>query len=112
METFQRLRGSTINELNVALQCSAVNVIDVQCIVDTSQQRVICCATMKTTPFSMRLPPELKARLQEMADAERRSLSNFIETKLWDLAELEAGSVRVGGSSGGSKKRGSGKSEV
>lgn len=40
---------------------------------------------MKTVPFSMRLPPELKARLQEMADAENRSLTNYIETRLWDF---------------------------
>jgi predicted transcriptional regulator len=40
----------------------------------------------KTAPFSMRLPPELKARLQKLAEAENRSLTNFIETKLREIA--------------------------
>jgi len=33
----------------------------------------------------MRLPPELKAELQKMADEENRSLTNFIETRLWEI---------------------------
>lgn len=36
----------------------------------------------KTLPFSMRLDPELKAALQEMADQEHRSLTNFVESQL------------------------------
>lgn len=40
----------------------------------------------KTAPFSMRLPPDLKARLQALADAENRSLTNFIETRLRQIA--------------------------
>lgn len=39
----------------------------------------------KTKPFSMRLPPELKAELQKLAAAENRSLTNFIETRLWEI---------------------------
>lgn len=44
----------------------------------------------RTVPFSMRLDPELKARLQAMADKERRTLTNFIEVRLWDIAEADA----------------------
>ena len=36
----------------------------------------------KTMPFSMRLDAELKAELQKLADADNRSLTNFIETEL------------------------------
>jgi len=36
----------------------------------------------KALPFSMRFDPDLKADLQRLADAENRSLSNFIETRL------------------------------
>jgi hypothetical protein len=38
----------------------------------------------KTSPFSMRLPSDLKAELQKRADADRRSLTNFIEVILHD----------------------------
>lgn len=38
----------------------------------------------RTLPFSMRLPPELKAELQRLADADRRSLTNYIEIVLED----------------------------
>ena len=38
----------------------------------------------KTLPFSLRLDPELKAELQRLADADRRSLSNFVEIILED----------------------------
>lgn len=41
----------------------------------------------QTTPFSMRLDPKLKAELQRLADAERRSLSNYLEVKLWEIVE-------------------------
>lgn len=41
----------------------------------------------RTVPFSMRLDPELKARLQALADRERRSLTNFLEVKLWEIVE-------------------------
>jgi predicted transcriptional regulator len=36
----------------------------------------------RTLPFSMRLDEGLKAELQKLADAENRSLTNFIETEL------------------------------
>lgn len=39
----------------------------------------------KTVPFSMRLDPDLKEELQKMADADRRSLTNFVEVKLWEI---------------------------
>lgn len=38
--------------------------------------------TAKTAPFSMRLEPSLKDRLQALADAERRSLTNYVEKLL------------------------------
>lgn len=36
----------------------------------------------KTVPLSHRLEPELKAELQRLADADRRSLTNYIEVVL------------------------------
>lgn len=36
----------------------------------------------KTLPFSMRLDADLKRDLQSLAEAENRSLTNFIETEL------------------------------
>jgi hypothetical protein len=36
----------------------------------------------KTTPFSMRLPPDLKLALKRLADEDRRSLTNYIEVLL------------------------------
>lgn len=41
----------------------------------------------KTVPFSMRLDPKLKDALQKLADADRRSLTNFIEARLWEIVE-------------------------
>jgi hypothetical protein len=41
----------------------------------------------KTVPLSHRLDPELKAELQRLADADRRSLTNFIEIILIDYVE-------------------------
>lgn len=41
---------------------------------------------MKTVPFSMRLDPALKAKLQKLADADKRSLSNFLELRLEEIA--------------------------
>lgn len=38
----------------------------------------------------MRLPPDLKAELQKLADKENRSLTNYIETKLREIAASEA----------------------
>lgn len=38
----------------------------------------------KTLPLSFRLRPELKAALQKLADADRRSLTNYIEVLLGD----------------------------
>ncbi len=40
----------------------------------------------KTVPMSFRLTPELKAKLQSLADADRRSLTNYIEIVLEDHA--------------------------
>ena len=48
----------------------------------------------KTAPFSMRFDPELKARLQAIADKERRSLTNLIEAKLWEVAESHSSRPR------------------
>jgi predicted transcriptional regulator len=36
----------------------------------------------KTVPMSHRLKPELKAKLQRLADADRRSLTNYVELVL------------------------------
>jgi predicted transcriptional regulator len=36
----------------------------------------------KTVPLSHRLDPELKLKLQRLADADRRSLTNYIEIVL------------------------------
>lgn len=36
----------------------------------------------KTVPMSFRLRPELKAKLQSLADADRRSLTNYVEVLL------------------------------
>lgn len=48
----------------------------------------------KTLPFSMRLDPELKAALQEMADEENRSLTNFVETQLRKIVAERKGTGR------------------
>lgn len=37
----------------------------------------------KTKPFTMRLNEDLKAKLQERATAENRSLTNYMEHILW-----------------------------
>ncbi len=39
--------------------------------------------------LSMRLPPDLKAELQKLADKENRTLTNFIETKLREIVARE-----------------------
>ena len=36
----------------------------------------------KTLPLSHRLAPELKAKLQKLASADRRSLTNYVEIVL------------------------------
>ena len=41
---------------------------------------------MKTTPLSLRVPVALKARLQSMAKADNRSLSNLVLKALHELA--------------------------
>lgn len=38
----------------------------------------------------MRLPVDLKAALQKLADKENRSLTNYIETKLREIVAREA----------------------
>lgn len=44
----------------------------------------------KTVPLSHRLDPELKEKLQRLADADRRSLTNYIEIVLEKhVAEFE-----------------------
>jgi predicted transcriptional regulator len=45
---------------------------------------------MRTAPFSMRLPPDLKAKLQKLADQDRRSLTNYIEVVLLQHIERDA----------------------
>jgi predicted transcriptional regulator len=46
----------------------------------------------KTAPFSIRLPIDLKEELQKLADADQRSLSNFIEVSLRRVvAEIQKG---------------------
>lgn len=47
-------------------------------------------AMLRTAPFSMRLPPDLKAELQKLADQENRSLTNYIETKLREIVTKES----------------------
>lgn len=37
----------------------------------------------------MRLDPALKAALQRLADGERRTLTNYVESQLWDIVERE-----------------------
>lgn len=37
----------------------------------------------------MRLPPDLKAELQKLADKENRSLTNYIETKLREIVAAQ-----------------------
>jgi len=41
----------------------------------------------KTVPFSMRLDPKLKDELQRLADADHRSLTNYIEMRLREMVE-------------------------
>lgn len=49
----------------------------------------------KTSNFSMRMDPELKERLEKLAKAERRSIANYIEGKLWEILEKEEGVVHL-----------------
>lgn len=46
---------------------------------------------MKTLPFSMRLDSDLKAALQKLADAENRSLTNYVETLLKEAVKAKGG---------------------
>jgi len=43
--------------------------------------------TKRTTPFSMRMDPQLKAALEAQAEVENRSLTNYVETLLWQAVE-------------------------
>lgn len=43
----------------------------------------------KTSNFSMRMSPDLKERLEKLAKAERRSIANYIEGRLWEILENE-----------------------
>jgi len=52
---------------------------------------VIHSGVKRTLPFSMRLDEALKADLQKLADAENRSLTNFIETELRRLVAERKG---------------------
>lgn len=45
----------------------------------------------KTEPMSFRLDPAVKAKLQRLADREHRSLTNFIESRLYKIVDEEAG---------------------
>ena len=38
----------------------------------------------KTAPFSMRMPPPLKDAVQKLADADKRSMTNYVEKLLAD----------------------------
>lgn len=44
-------------------------------------------AAPKTATISLRVDPALKARLVEMAEAEGRTLANFLEWRLRQLVE-------------------------
>jgi predicted transcriptional regulator len=48
----------------------------------------------RTAPFSMRLPPSLKAELQALAEREHRSLTNYIEVVLLQHIQREKGEAR------------------
>jgi predicted transcriptional regulator len=41
----------------------------------------------KTEPFSMRMEPDLKRRLQKLADADKRNLTNYVEIQLERIAD-------------------------
>lgn len=43
----------------------------------------------KTAPFSLRLDPMLKERLQRIANKERRSLTNLVELVLEDFVKSQ-----------------------
>lgn len=47
----------------------------------------------QTTPFSMRLRPGLRDALKKLAVMDRRSLSNFVDSKLCDVVEQHGLSV-------------------
>ena len=49
----------------------------------------------KLAPFSMRFTPELKARLQALADGENRSMSNYLETRIPKWIEAEEAAVKA-----------------
>jgi predicted transcriptional regulator len=51
-------------------------------------------AMTRTAPFSMRLPPDLKERLQQLADRDHRSLTNYIEVLLLQHVEKKPASAR------------------
>lgn len=50
----------------------------------------------KTAPFSMRLEPKLKDDLQKLADADHRSLTNYLEVKLREIADAAKPNRRIG----------------
>lgn len=56
------------------------------------------CATSdamnKTVLISMRVGPDLKAKLMRLAKRENRSLTNYIETMLRDLVERNHGAEK------------------
>lgn len=54
----------------------------------TARPRYVYVLLMsKTVPFSMRLDPKLKDELQRLADADHRSLTNYIEMRLREMVE-------------------------
>lgn len=48
----------------------------------------------KLYPTSMRFTREMKSRLQALADADNRSLSNYLETKIARMVEEEEAKLK------------------
>jgi hypothetical protein len=55
-----------------------------------NDRRRIIIHMNKDARFAMRLEPDLKDRLQALADRDRRSLSNFVEQILRDYVDRAA----------------------
>lgn len=50
---------------------------------------------LKSAPLALRVRPGLKAKLQELADRDRRSLSNYVEIVLeGHVAQAPAGKTK------------------
>ena len=48
----------------------------------------------KLVPTSMRFTAEMKARIQALADADSRSLSNWLETRIARVVEQEEAAAK------------------